>query len=109
MATEGPRQWSRVDRWCVVNEALAIHSMEVTAEGLGVTYTRYPTDIRKNGLAWQHHVLVPFDSDYDDELEAVQIAMQALLKDVLDDEDRAEPIAPDEEEEPDDDDTDTDA
>lgn len=72
-------------------------------EGLGLGYTRVPADIRKNGLAWQHQVFVPHGSDYDDEIEALVEAARALLADVLDDEDRAEPIELTEEDEEDDD------
>ena len=70
--------------------------------GLSLRYLQYPKDVRKNGLTWQHQVFVPRGSDYDDELDAVDEALQALLADVLDDEDRAEPIDPEEEEEDDD-------
>lgn len=61
-------------------------------QGIGIGYIRVPKDVRKNGLAWQHQVVVPRGSDYDDEIEALVEAAQALLADVLDDEGRAEPI-----------------
>jgi hypothetical protein len=60
--------------------------------GLEIGYLRLPQDVRKNGLVWQHAVRVPVGTDYDDEIEAFQQALVDLLEDVLDDEDRAEPI-----------------
>lgn len=69
-----------------------ITGIEIGSDGVAIGYIRVPTDIRKNGLAWQHHVTVPAGTDYDDEIEALVEAAQALLADVLDDEDRAEPI-----------------
>lgn len=72
--------------------------------GIEIGYVRVPADVRKNGLLWQHSVLVPFGSDYDDEIEEFQAALRALLMDALDDEDRAEPIEPEEEEDDDDED-----
>lgn len=83
-----------------VNVVLGV---EVVAEGLALHYVRLPKDVRKNGLEWKHTVLVPRDSDYDDELAAVLEALNQLLADALDDEDRAEPIDMDQEEEEDDD------
>ncbi len=71
---------------------LVINNLEKTKTGLSITYIRLPRDARKNGLIWQHNVVVPFGSDYDDEIEAVDDALNALLVDVLDDEDRAEPV-----------------
>lgn len=84
-------------------EATQILNVEITPDGLGVTYGRVPRDIRKNGLVWQHRVLVPYGSDYDDEIETFTDALKALLADVLDDEDRAEPIELDPQEDEDDD------
>jgi hypothetical protein len=79
-----------------------VMSLEFNPEGVVVNYTRIPRDIRKNGLAWQHAVLVPAGSDYDDEITDLLEAVAALIEDVLDDEDRAEPVElVDEEEEAD--------
>lgn len=76
-----------------------IEGIEFGPDGVAMSYIRLPADVRKNGLAWRHQVLVPSGSDYDDELEALAEAAGALLADVLDDEDRAEPVdLPDEEE-----------
>lgn len=83
-----------------------VSAVEFGPDGLLVTYQRIPTDIRKNGLIWQHAVLVPHGSDYDDEIEELVASLRALLLDVLDDEDRAEPIELTEEQEQDDDDDD---
>jgi hypothetical protein len=74
-------------------EGLVINGVEVTPEGgLVIAYGRFPRDVRKNGLMWSHQVHVPAASDYDDEIEAVTEALQALLVDVLEDEDTAEPV-----------------
>lgn len=85
---------------------LQITGVELSQEGISIGYVRLPADVRKNGLVWQHSVSVPYRSDYDDEIEALVEAAQALLADVLDDEDRAEPIDPSIEEEEEDDDDD---
>lgn len=66
-----------------------------------IAYIHLPTDAKKNGLLWKHAVHVPVRSDYDDELEAVMDALNALLADVLEDRDTAEAV---ELEEPDEDD-----
>lgn len=71
---------------------LQITGIGIGAEGIEIGYVRLPKDVRKNGLAWQHSVLVPRSSDYDDEISAVEDAVLALLEDALDDEERAEPI-----------------
>jgi len=87
-----------------MDETTQLAAVEFLPEGVSLAYVRVPADIRKNGLMWQHRVLVPHGSDYDDEIEALHDAAQALLADVLDDEDRAEPIDPPTDEEDDDDD-----
>ena len=81
-----------------------ITGVTLQPEGIEITYVRVPQDVRKNGLMWQHAVLVPLGSDYDDEIETFIDALRALLTDALDDEDRAEPIEPGSEEDEDDDD-----
>lgn len=86
-----------------MDETSQLAGIEFLPEGVSLTYVRLPKDVRKNGLVWQHRVLVPSDSDYDDEIETLHDAAQALLADVLDDEDRAEPIDPPTEEDEDDD------
>jgi hypothetical protein len=95
-----------VDEQPIASEERRITSVELGAEGWGIGYMTIPTDIRKNGLMWQHHVFVPIGSDYDEELDAAYIALSDLLDDVLDDEERAEPVdlAESEEEEENDDD-----
>ena len=79
-----------------------VMGVELNPDGIAITYTRIPRDIRKNGLVWQHMVLVPNGSDYDDEISELLDAIGVLIEDVLDDEDRAEPIELEEEEEDDD-------
>lgn len=81
-----------------------IAGIEFTPESIVIGYMRVPRDVRKNGLIWQHQVQVPLGSDYEDEISTLLDAATALLADVLDDEDRAEPIDPPTEEEDEDDD-----
>ena len=83
---------------------LQITGLVLHEEAIEIGYVRLPQDVRKNGLVWQHSVQIPRKSDYDDEIEAFEEALVALLEDALDDEDRAEAIDPTEEEEEDDDD-----
>jgi hypothetical protein len=85
-------------------EDLQITGVELLPDGVQIAYVRVPKDVRKNGLVWQHQVFVPFSSDYDEEMTEVTDALLALLKDVLDDEDRAEPIDLTEEEDEEEDD-----
>lgn len=85
------------------DEQLQITNVGFLPDGIEIGYIRVPRDVRKNGLLWTHSVLVPIGSDYDEEIETFMDALRALLDDALDDEDRAEPINPnEEEEEPDD-------
>lgn len=79
-----------------------LFAVEFSPEGVRVSYVRRQ-DVRENGLVWQHQVAIPRGSDYDDEIEAAEEAVMALLLDALDDEDRV-PAAPLLEEEEDDDD-----
>lgn len=85
-----------------------ISNVELLDGAVAISYVRLPQDMRKNGLLWQHTVVVPIGSDYDDELEAFTDALQELLADVLDDETRAEPVEvePIKEQEEDDEDAD---
>lgn len=85
---------------------LQIRNIDMAENGMALSYIRLPTDARKNGLVWQHNVLVPYGSDYDDEIADVVVALKALLVDVLDDEDRAEVIEPIQENEEEDDEDD---
>jgi hypothetical protein len=64
--------------------------------GVEVGYVRVPEDLKKNGLIWQHTVQIPRGSDYDDELDAVMEAIAVLTRDVLEDQELAEPIDIDE-------------
>lgn len=66
--------------------------VQLLAEGVELIYAILPRDVRKNGLMWQHSVLVPRGSDYDLEIEAVEEALSALLEDVLEDEATAESV-----------------
>lgn len=71
---------------------LQITTVSLLEEGIELGYVRLPADVRKNGLVWQHAVLVPRKSDYDDEIEAVEDALIALLEDALEDEGLAEAV-----------------
>lgn len=77
--------------------------VSLTDGGIELAYMQL-ADIRQNGLAWQHRVFVPDGSDYDDEIEAVTDALQALLVDVLEDEKTALPVEVPHDEDEDDDD-----
>lgn len=81
-------------------DELIVNGIEVTPEsGVVIHYGRFPRDVRKNGLIWNHSVHIPAGSDYDDELDTALEAIKDLLADALDDEDRVEPIEIPEEEE----------
>ena len=67
-----------------MNDGLQILGVQFLDEGVEVAYMRVPADVRKNGLLWTHAVLIPRDSDYEDELDTFQQGLK--------DEDRAEPI-----------------
>lgn len=73
---------------------LQVVGVGLLQEGIEIAYVRLPQDLRKNGLMWQHTVLVPRGSDYDDEIETFEAALRDLLVDALDDENRAEPVEP---------------
>ncbi len=77
---------------------LQITGIALSETGIEVGYLHVPDDVRKNGLVWQHSVQIPRGSDYDDEIETFEQALLALLEDVLDDQDTAEPIEMTEEE-----------
>lgn len=83
----------------MASDEIQITSVVLQDHGIEIGYVRMPQDVRKNGLVWQHKVFVPAGSDYDDEIEAFGVALQELLDDALDDEQRAEPIDMDEDEE----------
>lgn len=86
-------------------QQLLITGLEPLPEGgVVISYGRFPEDVRKNGLMWQHSVNVPAGTDYDDELTTLMDALRTLLLDVLDDETRAEPVDIEEEEEDEDED-----
>lgn len=86
-----------------MSEELQILGLQFLEEGVEIGYMRVPADVRKNGLLWTHAVVIPRNSDYEDELDAFQEALKDLLVDALDDEDRAEPVdLPDVDEEEDD-------
>lgn len=73
---------------------LQLLGVQILDEGIELAYMRLPADVRKNGLVWQHAVLAPHNSDYDDEIADVMDALTALLEDVIEDEALAEPVDP---------------
>lgn len=76
--------------------------VSLTDNGIELAYMQL-ADIRQNGLQWQHRVFVPDGSDYDDEIETITDALQALLVDVLEDEKSAPAVLLVEDEEDEDD------
>lgn len=72
-----------------------------------VEYCIPSLDARQNGVILNHTLLVPMGADYDDELEAVQESILALIRDVLEDFPELEPLrlpqAADDEDDDDDD------
>lgn len=74
------------------NNDLQITGVTFVPDGVEISYLRVPADVRKNGLIWSHAVLIPRNSDYEDELDTFEEGLRELLLDALDDEDRAEPI-----------------
>lgn len=62
-----------------------IASVAFDPEGLVLTFMTLPDDLRENGLGQQHQITVPRGADYEDEIEAVEDALHALIEDALDD------------------------
>lgn len=75
-----------------MEEQTQITGISLMAEGIEIGYVRLPADVKKNGLVWSHAVLVPRDSDYEDEIEALETSIRALLDDALEDQDLAESV-----------------
>jgi hypothetical protein len=71
-----------------------------------VEYCIPAQDARQNGVVLNHIMQVPYGDDYDDEIDAVQDAVLALIDDVLEDLPHLEPMSfskPEEDDEDDDD------
>lgn len=83
---------------------LRIAGVALLEEGLEITYCRIPRDLKKNGLAWSHTVLIPRESDYDEGIEEIERALVELLEDVIEDEVLAESVELIEDEEEDEED-----
>lgn len=65
-------------------------------------------DARQNGVVLNHTLYVPTGADYNDEIDAVQDAILALIGDVLEDLPNLEPMRPPQPSDEDDDDDDDD-
>ena len=69
-----------------------IRSLTFQLDGsVAIEYVRQ-RDFKQNGLQIHHVVLIPGDSDYDDEITAVREAAEAALVDALEDLETAEPF-----------------
>lgn len=73
-----------------------------------VEYCIPAQDARRNGVVLNHVMQVPYGDDYDDEIDAVQDAVLALIDDVLEDLPHLEPMSFTKPEDDDDDDDDED-
>lgn len=86
-----------------------IKSITFEDEGVVINYITPKQDIKANGVVVNHVLLVPYDDDYEDEIEALFEASHALLEDVLEDLPQLDPMPElEREEEPDDDNDDDD-
>lgn len=82
-----------------------ILGLELGGDSVTFTYITIPADIRETGLAQQHTIQIPLGGDYEDEVDALMEAAEALLEDALDDFERLpayEPPGDDEEDDGDD-------
>lgn len=67
-------------------DRFACRSITLDPDGsIALEYTEPAKDFRTNGLVQNHVIFVPAKSDYDNELEDVRVAVQALLADVTQD------------------------
>lgn len=72
-----------------------VRSLTLQPDGsIALEYTDIFSDLRANGLVQNHVLYVPADTDYDEELDAVHDAIQALLRDALEDLTLMEPVDP---------------
>ena len=86
-----------------------ISSVEFFVDGVLITYSTIPDDMRVTGLSFKHTLLIPLgDGEYDEEYDHAYQAIQALLNDALEDVAELEPYDPREEDERDSDDDDDD-
>jgi hypothetical protein len=76
-----------------MSEIRLIRSLTFQPDGsVAVEYVTPATDVKANGLEINHVLLIPRDSDYDDELDAVMEAVNAMLEDAIEDLDTAAPF-----------------
>lgn len=86
-----------------------ITSLSMDDEHVTIGYATLPDDLRDNGLAQQHQLLIPVNEDYVDGVESLIGAALELLEDALEDWERLppfEPVAEDDDETDDDEDED---
>lgn len=62
-----------------------VRSISFVDGGLTLEYVTPADDIKANGVTVNHALMVPAGDDYDDEIDAVIEAVNALLEDVLED------------------------
>ena len=67
------------------NETMIIRSIGLLEDGVLLEYVDYQKDLRDSGLVLNHTIFIPAGDDYDDEIEAVVLAVRALLADALQD------------------------
>ncbi len=79
-----------------------VQAVQVHPEGVEVHYLRL-SDIKENGVVIKRVLMVPFDADYNDEIERMAEAIETLIADVEDDEEVLEPWQPHEQDEDDED------
>lgn len=79
-----------------------VNGLAVVPEGIEISYFRLK-DMKENGVLFRRVVLVPFGSDYDDELERLAEAIETVIADVEDDEQTLEPFKPDDDDDDDED------
>jgi hypothetical protein len=72
---------------------LAVRTLSFDPDGsLTVEYLRPAIDARANGVVLNHTMYIPVGDQYDEEIDAVRVAVEALLDDVLEDLPHMEPI-----------------
>lgn len=69
-----------------------IRAVNFLEDAVTIEYVTPEEDVKANGVTVNHALMVPAGDDYDDEIEAVFDAVQALLADVLEDLPRLEPV-----------------
>lgn len=68
-----------------------VQQVLVEDDGLQIGFVLPQTDVKAAGLIQAHTLLIPRGFDYDDEIRAVEDALNYLVNDVLDDWDKLGP------------------